>query len=81
MRRLPPWTLQITGVVLFFAQAVFWAVTDKASAIFVGPCLVLMLGGAVNDVLATIRSEIGEQGGNVTIEKKKHEPPEPRRPT
>lgn len=49
-RYLTPRLLQVAGLVLLFACAVYWGLTGNQSSLFVGAALSLMGLGSVQDI-------------------------------
>lgn len=61
---LPARLLQLLGVVLLVAAAVFWAVTGHESALFVGAAMTLIGLGAYQGLRVTIRVSDREPPGS-----------------
>lgn len=58
---LPARVLQVVGLVLLVAAAIFWAITGRESALFMSASMSLILLGAYKSALTTLRKD---QNGN-----------------
>jgi hypothetical protein len=64
-RYLPPWLLQVAGLLLIMGGAIFWAITGHQSALIVGAGLSLAALGAYSGLHVTVEKELepNEEGG------------------
>lgn len=68
---IPAWLLQVLGIVLLIAAAVFWAVTGKESVLLVSSAMSLILLGAYKNVVVSVRRKVnGHEEGDHSEEKK-----------
>lgn len=54
-RLLPPWAIQIIGLLLLIAAAAFWFISDRESPLLVGAALTLIGLGAYGSAQKTLR--------------------------
>lgn len=61
---LPPRLLQIAGLVLLFASAVYWAFSGQESALMVGAALSLIGLGSYSQAARSLRQRNGGRNGD-----------------